>query len=170
MFDWTASEWGLRQLCFFIFVMLTGTLLHANDAAPWAGLLSAADDSIRERCKRFSVPVLLYAASELLCYGRGAAVLLPIRMLSLLYGCCLYKGLLAAVRLIQSKRWRRFAEKIVFPLVTGEAALLGFVLLRDGYCRNDRAPLLGLLGLFAAIALHLLTYCRRVGHGFRSAR
>jgi len=137
----------MRQVCFSLFVLVTGSLLYHRVPRVSGVFLES---------RRYSVPVLLYAAAELFCYGRNASVLLPIRMLMLVYGVCLYMGLAALVLLIHCDRFRAAAAACVFPFTVLEAALLGYVLLRDGYCRSRHAAWLGTIGMLAAVFLWLL--------------
>lgn len=154
----------MRQVCFSVFVLLAGQLLQLCVLPKGDGAFVSS--------RRFSVPLLLYAAAELCCYGRGAAVLLPIRMLELLYGVCLYMGMFSLARLLRRVRLRAIAEAAVFPVTVLESALLGYVLLRDGYCRRASAASLGAVGMAAAVLILLLTAHREncTRHSARSAR
>ena len=141
-------EWIMRQVCFAAFVLPVGTLLRM-------GVFSPRSESAFLESRQLSVPILLYAAAELCCYGRGAAVLLPIRMLELCYGTCLYLGLYALLCLLRTGRLRRILRALLFPFCVWETALLGFVLLKNGYCRGTSAAILGVLGMAAAVSVLL---------------
>lgn len=149
-------EWIARQLCFAVFVLLAGWVLRLGGEqgdSLLLGMLCPTDDSPWQRCKQLAVPTLLYAAVELCCCGKHAAVLLPVRMLSLLYGSALYVGMFALVRLWKPGTGRRRAltETAVLLLSVSETTLLGYVLLRDGYCRGGAAVHWGMVGMCAAL-------------------
>ena len=140
----------MRQVCFSVFVLLAGALLDY-------GVLPRGVGILRES-RKLSLPILLYAAAEFCSYGRAAAALLPVRMLSLLYGTCLYIGLRALAGLPKNRKLRRVCCAAVFPISVLETALLGYVLLRDGRCTGAAATAFGAFGMAAASMRMLFSF------------